>query len=333
MERWRPRRPPPARAAPLSIFVPRFAPLLVAGEDASAPCFPFGTALAPRSLTAMRPSRRQTQLFPRYWVGGRPSVTVLLVACLTGAFASQWMLTMLDPVLVDDGWIAAWLAVGSESLSGGKWWQFLTFGFLHDNPLHLLANLLLIYFAGREIEPIIGPRQTLSLFALGQIAGGLAHVLAMPAVPLVGASAGAAALVTAFATALPELEVIGHLFFVVPLKIGAKYFGLGLALISATCWITRSFPLAGPAAAFTGCVVGWIATRRLGFGRPFWFQRMIFDHRQREARLQRMPPEQFMAEEMDPILDKIAQSGMQSLTRAERKILERGRAKMDAKRG
>lgn len=281
----------------------------------------------------MRPSRRQTQLFPRAWAGGRPSATVLLVAGLIGAFASQWFIGVLDvDNSIEPGWVEKWLAVSRGSLSAGQWWQFLTFGFLHSHPLHLLATALLLLFAGREIEPIIGWRQTLSIFALGQLVGGFAHALAMPAVPLVGAVAGAAALVAAFATTLPELEVVSHLFFVVPLKLRAKYFGLGLALISAVCWFTFTAPGAGPAAALTGCIVGWLATRRLGFGRPFWFQRLMFDRRQREARLARMPAGQFVAEEIDPILEKIARSGMASLTRAERKLLERGRAKIDGKR-
>lgn len=278
----------------------------------------------------MRPSRRQTQLFPRHWPGGRPSATVLLIAGLIGAFVSQWLIGVLDvDNSIEPGWLEKWLAVTRESFSTGQWWQFLTFGFLHAHVLHLLATVLLLLLAAREIEPIVGWRQTLSIFALGQLAGGLVHALVMPEVPLLGATAGAAALVAAFATTLPELEVVSHLFFVLPLKLRAKYFGLGLALVSAVCWFTFTAPGAGPAAVFTGCIVGWLATRRLGFGRPFWFQRLMFDRRQREARLDRMPAGQFVAEEIDPILEKIARSGMASLTRAERKLLDRGRAKID----
>jgi len=261
------------------------------------------------------------------------------VAALAGAFASQWFIGFMESDFqVDPHWLDQWLALDGKSFADGQWWQFLTFGFLHANLLHLLANLLLIYFAGREVEPIIGWKPTLSIFALGQLVGGIAHTFAMPEIALVGASAGAAALVAAYATTLPELEFIGHLFFVVPLKLRAKYFGLGLALICALGWlawtISRTGPAAifsqtGPAAAFVGCLAGWIVARRLGFGRPFWFQRIVYDRRQREARLARMPAEQFIIEEIDPILEKIAQSGMASLTRAERKLLERGRAKME----
>ena len=282
----------------------------------------------------MQRPRRQAQLFSRHWAGARPSVTVLLVAGLTGAFVAQWLIEALQPEMFGDSrWLEQWLAFDGASFSGDQWWQLFTFGFIQAGPLHLLANLLLLYFAGREIEPIIGAKATLGLFLVAQGVGGIVHSLAMPDVALMGVSAGAAAFVAAFATTLPELEVVGHLFFVVPIKTHAKYLGLGLALISALCWFTQSLPDTGPAAALTGCIVGWLGVRRLGFGRPFWFQRMVFDRRRREARLERMPAEQFVAEEIDPILDKIAASGMASLTRAERKILDRGRAKMDSKRG
>lgn len=277
----------------------------------------------------MRPSRRQTQLFPRYWPAGHPSVTVLLVAGLVGIFAAQWIVETVQPELfVEPHWPRTLLGLTGDSFSNGQWWQFFTFGLLHTGPLHLLGNLLLLYFAGREVEPIFGRKQTFTLFLAGQILGGVVHAFAMPDLRLLGVSGGAAALVAAFATTLPELEVVGHLFFVVPLKVCAKFFGLGLALVSALCWFTQSIPAIGPAAAFTGCLVGWLHTRRLGFGRPFWIQRIVFERRRREARLDRMPAAQFVAQEIDPILEKIACTGMASLSRTERKMLERARAKI-----
>jgi len=277
----------------------------------------------------MRPSRRQTQLFPRHWPTGRPSVTVLLVAGLAGAFVAQWMLQQLEPAGAgDEAWLLRWLAVSGETFAAGDWWQLLTFGFLHAHPLHVLLNLLGLYFAGREVEPIIGSRPALGLFLAAQMAGGIIHALAVPGVPLVGVSAGVAAFVAVFATVLPELEVTRHLLFVIPLKLRAKYFGLLLALASVLCASALLFLEAGSIATFAGCIVGWLGARRLGFGRAFWFQRLIAERRQREARLDRMPAEQFLVEEVDPILEKIAQSGMESLTRAERKLLERGREKM-----
>jgi membrane associated rhomboid family serine protease len=267
----------------------------------------------------------------RRWSSGHPSVTVLLVASLTGAFVAQWILETFPPdQLAQSDWLKSWLALDGAKVVSGDWWQFLTYGLLHAGPLHLLANLLLLYFAGRELEPIIGPRQTAGIFFIGQFVGAAAQLLVLPG-PLVGVSAGVAALVCALATTLPELEVDGHVFLVVPLKLRAKTIGLGLALASVIWWFTLAAASAGPAAAFTGCVLGWFYARRLGFGRPFWFQRLLYERRQREARLARMPAEQFMAEEIDPILEKIGRTGLASLTRSERTLLERGREKIAGK--
>jgi len=45
-----------------------------------------------------------------------------------------------------------------------------------------------------------------------------------------------------------------------------------------------------------------------------------------------MSPDEYMREQVDPILDKIAREGMQSLTRSERKILESAKDLMQKQR-
>jgi hypothetical protein len=87
-------------------------------------------------------------------------------------------------------------------------------------------------------------------------------------------------------------------------------------------------PQIGPLAMLVACVFGWFYARQLGFGNPLFFQRYLFRRRQRAARLERMTPEQFISAEVDPILEKIAQHGLESLTRAERRTLEKGREKI-----
>jgi len=80
-----------------------------------------------------------------------------------------------------------------------------------------------------------------------------------------------------------------------------------------------------------GAIFGWAYVKQLGYGNPLPIQRYIFDRRQRAARLSRMSAEQFIVAEIDPILEKIAQHGVKSLTRAERKLLEQGRGKLNNK--
>ncbi len=252
-----------------------------------------------------------------------------MVAILVGIFGAQWLLELMEQDrMVGPNWLAGALALDRATALAGQWWKFLTFGLLHAGIFHLLANMLLLYFAGSESEPILGRKHVLTIFGVGTLIGGFFHCLVLPEYPLVGVSAGVAAVVAAYATTLPELEVVGHLFFVMPLKLRAKFFGLAVAFFGAACWAAKIQPIIGPAGILLGSIFGWIYVRQLGFGNPFWWQRRLYERRQRAQRLARMSADQFVSEEVDPILEKIAREGIESLNREERRILSLGSSKV-----
>jgi membrane associated rhomboid family serine protease len=287
----------------------------------------------------MRSSRFQLQSLARRWSGRRPSFTAMLLAGSVAAAVTHWtaflltgqkLFTAADPLL-------ALLGLSAETVRAGSAWQFVTFAFLHANPLHLLSNVLPLYLAGREAEPIMGGKHFLSLYVLANLLGGLAQWGAMSAglVPdgtvFIGVSAGVAAIVSAFATILPELEVTVLILFVLPLRVRAKRFALGLVLLGAGLWISQTGTVAGPVAILVGTLVGWVYAKQLGFGNPLAIERYFIDRKQHALRLERMPVEQFIAEEIDPVLEKLARGGMSSLTRAERRLLQRGSSKLAEK--
>ena len=274
------------------------------------------------------------QPFTRRWSVGKPSITLVLLAVHGGAFAAQFVVEFLQSnhfIQLDP--LASLLGLRAASFAAGAWWQFLTFPFLHEGPwpFHVLTNMLLLYFAGREVEPIVGTRHFLSLYLGGIALGAAAHFFLMPAETLVGISAGVAAMLVAYSTILPELEVTADLFFILPLRIRAKYIAPFAILLSVALWITVSRTMVGPASILAGALFGWLYVKQLGYGNPLALQRYIFDRRQRAERLERMNAEQFISVEIDPILEKIGREGMQSLTRAEKKILAQGREKIAAK--
>jgi membrane associated rhomboid family serine protease len=279
----------------------------------------------------MRPSRRQIQPFVRRWQAGRSSITALVVALSVGAFAAQFIVETLFSGEPQHFILRDWLALDGAVVQSGYWWKFLSFGLLHADPVHLLINMLLLFLAGRELEPIIGPRHFSIIYFAGNVLGGLAHWTFMRATPLVGVSAGVAAVIVAYTTILPEMEVTFHLLFVIPVRLRVKHLAWAVLAVSAACWATYTAPDIGPAGMLVGAVFGWAYVKQLGYGNPLAIQRYIFDRRQRAARLARMSPDQFVAAEIDPILEKIAQRGIKSLTRAERKILEQGRGKLESK--
>lgn len=246
------------------------------------------------------------------------------------AFASQWIVTTFDPdQAFDIHALQSTFSLHREAWNLERWWAVFTFGFLHVNALHLAVNALVIYFAGREIEPIVGAAQTAGIFVLGNTLGGIGQWLVLPGTHLVGVTAGAGALLATYSTVMPQIDLDGRVSAFLHLKLRAKFVGVIFLLLCLGAWAAQIRPECGFAAGAFGGVVGWIYGRMLGFGSPFWFQRMVRERRRREARLARMPAHQYVAEEIDPILEKIAQQGVGSLTRAERRILERGKTKFE----
>ncbi len=276
----------------------------------------------------MRPSRRQAQPSLRRWTGGRPSATALLVALSVGGYVAQ---LLLEYALADHGQkelIWNWLALDQASIGAGHYWKFASYSLLHFNPVQLLANMLLLFFAGRELESIIGWRHFVSIYLGGLVVGGVAAFFGVSELTTVGTTAAVTAVVIAFATILPELEVSTNVFFILPLRLRARWLAVALLAVAGVMWATRTPPEIGAPGILAAGLLGWFYVKQLGFGNPLAIQRYIFNRRQRAARLDRMSPEQFMTAEIDPILDKISREGMGSLTRAERKVLALGREKI-----
>lgn len=275
----------------------------------------------------MRFSRRQTHAFAKAWGSGRPSVLLALIFLNVACYLAQTTLEILNP-----GWVDHWLALSQAGVRSLHVWQLLSYMFLHANTMHLLVNMLMLYFAGREVEAIAGPRHLLGIYFAGGLIGGAAQILfAANAGPLVGASAGVCAVMIAFTTILPEIELTALIFFVLPVRLRAKFFGLGIVIVSLACVMFSIMPGVGHLAHLGGCLLGWLYAHQLGYGNPWRIQRYVFEKRQRAERFARMPPAQFIREEIDPILDKISREGIHSLTRSERQILEKGREKMAVK--
>ena len=188
-----------------------------------------------------------------------------------------------------------------------------------------------LYFAGREVELVCGPKHLLGMYFMGGFLGGILQLAMGGDISLMGASAGVCAVLLAFTTMLPELEITALLFFIIPIRMRAKWLGRAVIVSSIFFAVTPWGGNVGHLAHLGGALTGWFYTRRLGFGGAFWFQRVFRDRRVTRERQERMDPNEFISREIDPILDKIAREGIQSLTRSERRILELGREKIAKK--
>ena len=280
--------------------------------------------------------RRQTSSFQRTWSPGRSSSVLVFFWTMIFWGTTQAVVSYAAA----KGWAGpgafkslALLSLDPHKFSDGEYWRLFSYQFLHAGPAHFFVNLLVLWYAGREIEPIVGRVNFLWLCLLANAIGGAVSMAAGGGVIVVGFSAAVAAVLAAYATIMPELETGVSFFHLLPLRCRAKYLAIAMLLFATACVATRTLREIGPAGILTGSVLGWAWARKLGFGNPMWFQRRRFERTQREMRMQRLSAEDFVKMEIDPILEKISQHGVQSLSRAERKVLDQGREKLCSRTG
>jgi len=113
---------------------------------------------------------------------------------------------------------------GAAAIRNFYVWQVVTYLFLHGGFLHLLFNMLSLWFFGVQIERDWGTRRFLKYFFYCGIAAGLS-VLAVNAIvgdwytPTLGASGAIFGILVAFGILYPDATVLMGFFF--PMR--AKY--------------------------------------------------------------------------------------------------------------
>jgi membrane associated rhomboid family serine protease len=200
----------------------------------------------------------------------RISAVVVLIAINTGIFIYQWLSPWRSDYLLD------FYGLSDAGLEEGRWWQLITYAFLHANIWHLLFNILSLWFAGRIVERVMGAGRFVALYVASAVAGGVAQVLFGGGnTLLLGASGAVCGVIIAFATMFSEAQIVLLLFFVIPLKFRAKYLGWGLAGSSLLFLLTGFESWIGHAAHFGGCVAGYLLARLNGYGMPSAPERLL----------------------------------------------------------
>ncbi|MDQ2824045.1 MAG: rhomboid family intramembrane serine protease [Verrucomicrobiota bacterium] len=272
----------------------------------------------------MRLSGRKYASGTQHWTQRQRVVLLTLICTNVAVFVAQLFIDGFEPAFVRN-----YLGISSSGVRDAYSWQFLTAMFLHDGPWHLLGNMLVLYLLGRDLESILGQRHFLYLYLAGAIGGELGHLFLMPADSvLLAASGGVAAVLIAYATILPELELTTLMLFMVPLRLKAKYLAYGVITLALTLICIDRTATVGHSAYLGGCAAGWLYAHLLGFGRPSFLQRFLKQRRIEAERYQQMTVEQLMTEEIDPLLEKISLHGFVGLTRRERRTLFKARERM-----
>jgi membrane associated rhomboid family serine protease len=272
----------------------------------------------------MRLSGRKASFFAPRWTPRQRAVLLSLLGVNLVVFVAQQVVQAQQPNAV-----AELFGLSYRGIDQAYAWQFFSAMFLHAGVLGFTANIFVLYFIGRDVESILGQKHFLYLYLAGLVGGELGHLFLMPPTTvLLAASGGVAAVVVAFATILPELELTQSLFFILPVKLKAKHLGAALFSIALLLIIFDRQGVVSHSAYLGGCAAGWLYAHLLGFGRPSIVQRAFRRRRLESERRRQMSLDQFIAQEIDPLLEKISRSGVGSLTRRERRVLGQARARM-----
>ncbi|MDG2074013.1 MAG: rhomboid family intramembrane serine protease [Polaribacter sp.] len=97
-----------------------------------------------------------------------------------------------------------------------KPWTIITYGFIHVDFIHILMNLISLYFIGNLFVNYFTPKQFISFYILGTLFGGIVFLLSYNLFPvfandvsnsvLLGASAGVSAIFIGLATYIPNYQ-------------------------------------------------------------------------------------------------------------------------------
>lgn len=252
----------------------------------------------------------------------------LLAGMLAAAFALQ--------VAGEAGWKAAasWreatLGLTPAAWKAGEYWRLVSFGLIHSttNLFHLGLVLAAILGPGAALARELGPRLPLAAFVTGQVLGGLCWLgFHLDAGELhFGSTAGAYALLAAYAVRQPDRVFRLLVFFVLPLRFRPR--AVLLALLGGEAFflligevLQRALPFAPAASAhLAGAVAGWLVLR-LSRPAPPECPEPVPVRIDAPGPVPELDPRA----ELDRILDKINQTGLGSLTPAERRTLATAR--------
>lgn len=220
-------------------------------------------------------------------------------------------------------------------------WTLITYMFLHTDFLHLLFNMLWLYWFGNLFLRHFTEKHLAGIYFMGGMFGGLLYMLAYNVFPmfagvvdyayLLGASASVLAIVVATAVRVPNDEV--YLMFLGAVKL--KYIAIFVVALSFLNVISDN--AGGNIAHIGGAAFGFLFAYYYMRGRDLtkWINRIIdmvvnwfkprpkmtvrMGNRQMDMDYNKKKQERMA--EIDVILDKMKRTGYDGLTAEEKKKL------------
>jgi len=215
-----------------------------------------------------------------------------------------------------------------------KPWSILSYGFLHAGFLHILMNMIVLYFIGNLFLEYFTEKQLLNFYILGTLFGGIFFLFSQNYFPLfegkstvlVGASAGISAIFIGITTYMPNYQIkLRFIGFVKLWYLAAFWIGLDiLGLIGSNA--------GGHFAHLGGALFGFIyvsraSNKEISFLNNLWGmfssknKKMKTVYKSSTKRKNNVNNTNSNQVKIDAILDKISKSGYDTLTKEEKDFL------------
>jgi len=201
-------------------------------------------------------------------------------------------------------------------------WQPVSYMFVHYGLFHILINMLMLWFFGKDLENIWGGEKFLQFYLFCGIGAALCS-LCIPVYwssHVAGASGAIFGVLVAYAVLFPEREML--LFFIFPMKMKyAVLLFIGINLYSA---IASSFDGTAYFTHLGGGLFGYfyLKSSKIQSLLAFLSWSEFKENRYKTKIIKENRHKEATQRKVDLILDKIAATGINSLTRQEKLFLE-----------
>lgn len=239
----------------------------------------------------------------------------------------------------------------------GRWFTAFTYLFAHVGVAHLLANMYGLFLFGPRVERELGTKKFTWFYLLCGLGGVVFQMLFIRSGTLIGSSAAVFGVMTAYAMQWPDDEV--YLMFVLPMRV--RTLVVGLVVFNLVMGVAATGPTGGVNIAYIahagGVIAAYIYLRMSTSTSMDQVRQRVANlpdadeppraiprnmpRRERAdevddivakskaavskrvvASTQPAPRREAKAEELNRVLDKISEHGIESLTIEERRVLE-----------
>jgi membrane associated rhomboid family serine protease len=211
-------------------------------------------------------------------------------------------------------------------------WSIITYMFLHEDFLHILFNMLWLFWLGSILHEYLGNKKVYTAYFLGGIFGGVFYMICYTIFPVfktsistsfaLGASAGVLSVIVATATLLPNYSI--RLLFFGDVRL--KWLALGTVVLDMIS--IPSSNAGGHIAHLGGALFGFLYIKYLYQKTiiPSWLiglfvRKPKMKVHYRTTYMKTSDKDTPSEEDINTILDKISKTGYDSLSKKEKETL------------